>query len=130
MAWDSDALKLSVYVPRRLEEKLREEAEAAEVTPSRLIRLSCFRGQPAAASVSHAQEVICPTDDPARAQFGGWSSSRKRLHPVLLGADKRRFGLSRRAARTISHSLSVAYGSRRNLRLERTADAARSAGEP
>ena len=31
-------MKLSVYVPKRLEEKLREEAEAAEVTPARLIQ--------------------------------------------------------------------------------------------
>lgn len=31
-------MKLSVYVPKRLEERLREEAEAAEVTPSRLIQ--------------------------------------------------------------------------------------------
>ncbi len=31
-------MKLSVYVPKRLEEKLREEAVAAEVTPSRLIQ--------------------------------------------------------------------------------------------
>lgn len=31
-------MKLSVYVPKRLEDKLREEAEAAEVTPARLIQ--------------------------------------------------------------------------------------------
>jgi hypothetical protein len=31
-------MKLSVYVPKRLEEKLREEAEAAEVTPAHLIQ--------------------------------------------------------------------------------------------
>ena len=31
-------MKLSVYVPKRLEEKLRKEAEAAEVTPARLIQ--------------------------------------------------------------------------------------------
>lgn len=31
-------MKLSVYVPKRLEDKLREEAEAAEVTPSRLVQ--------------------------------------------------------------------------------------------
>lgn len=31
-------MKLSVYVPKRLEDKLRERAEEAEVTPSRLIQ--------------------------------------------------------------------------------------------
>lgn len=31
-------MKLAVYVPKRMEEKLREEAEAVEVTPSRLIQ--------------------------------------------------------------------------------------------
>jgi hypothetical protein len=31
-------MKLSVYVPKRFEGKLREAAEAAEVTPSRLVQ--------------------------------------------------------------------------------------------
>lgn len=31
-------MKLSVYVPKRLENKLRERAEEAEITPSRLIQ--------------------------------------------------------------------------------------------
>lgn len=31
-------MKLSVYVPKRFEDKLRKEAEAAEITPARLIQ--------------------------------------------------------------------------------------------
>lgn len=31
-------MKLSVYVPKRLEDQLRERAKEAEVTPSRLIQ--------------------------------------------------------------------------------------------
>lgn len=31
-------MKISVYVPKRFESRLREEAEAADVTPSRLVQ--------------------------------------------------------------------------------------------
>lgn len=38
MAWDTVAMKLSLYVPKKLEKRLLDEAVEVGVTPSRLIQ--------------------------------------------------------------------------------------------